>query len=45
MELTEREIYNIISKYIREGLADNKSTLAEALKQADGKEIEVEIIF
>ena len=45
MELTEREIYNIISTYIREGLADDKSLLAEALKQANGKEIEVEFIF
>lgn len=45
MELTNKEIYNIISTYIREGLADDKSALAEALKQANGKEIEVEFIF
>lgn len=45
MELTEREIYNIISTYIREGLVDDKSTLSEALKQANGKNIEVEFIF
>lgn len=44
MEFTKREIYNIISTYIREGLADNKSLLAEALKQANGKEIELEFI-
>ena len=45
MELTEREIYNIISTYIRKGLVNDKSTLSEALKQANGKEIEVEFIF
>lgn len=45
MELTEREIYNIISTYIREGLVNDKSLLAEALKQADGKDIELEFIF
>lgn len=45
MELTNKEIYNIISTYIREGLADDKSLLMEALKQANVKEIEVEFIF
>lgn len=45
MVLTEKEIYNIISTYIREGLADDKSLLMEALKQANGKEIELEFIF
>lgn len=45
MELTEKEIYNIISTYIREGLVNDKSTLSEALKQADEKKIEVEFIF
>lgn len=45
MELTEKEIYTIISTYIREGLADDKLTLSEALKQANEKEIEVEFIF
>lgn len=45
MELTEKEIYNIISTYIREGLADDKSTLSEALKEANGKEIELEFIY
>ena len=44
MELTEKEIYTIISTYIREGLADDKSMLSEALKQANGKKIEVEFI-
>ena len=45
MELTNKEIYNIISTYIREGLVNDKSLLAEALKQADDKEIELEFIF
>ena len=45
MEFTSKEIYTIISTYIREGLVDDKSTLSEALKQANGKEIEVEFIF
>lgn len=45
MELTNKEIYTIISTYIREGLVDDKSTLMEALKQANGKDIEVEFIF
>ena len=45
MELTNKEIYTIISTYIREGLADDKSTLAEALRQANVKEIELEFIF
>ena len=45
MELTNKEIYNIISTYIREGLVNDKSTLAEALKQANGKDIELEFIF
>ena len=45
MELTEREIYNIISTYIREGLVNDKSLLTEALKQANGKDIELEFIF
>lgn len=45
MELTEREIYTIISTYIREGLVNDKSLLAEALRQADGKDIELEFVF
>ena len=45
MELTNKEIYNIISTYIREGLADDKSTLTEALRQANVQEIELEFIF
>ena len=45
MELTNKEIYTIISTYIREGLVNDKSLLAEALIQSDGKDIELEFIF
>lgn len=45
MELTENEIYRIISNYIRYGLCDDSSLLKQAIKQANGKDIMLEFIF
>ncbi len=45
MELTENEIYRIISNYIRCGLCDDSSLLKQAIKQANGKDIMLEFIF